>query len=827
MKKNSGLKIVQLRNYIYLCFVIVFMFLISSVNVKAQNSGETNQRSVSDTQIVSYQKLKNDVRSNSGNANNGNKIKEPTAEELRVKELEKKLFGYNIFHNKSVKFEPNLNMATPKGYVIGPKDELVLQVFGVAQNKYDVIVSNEGRISIPDIGVAQIGGLTIEAVQSLLTQKMSIRYAGMRGSNPNTFLQVSLSNIRTIKVNMVGEIGLPGTYSLPSYINVFNALFAAGGPTIKGTFRAVQVYRNNRQVAEIDLYDYIVNGKINQNIRLEDNDVILVRPSSSIVEIVGEVRIAGFFEMKPKETFKDLLKYVGGFSENAYKELVSIKRKGVTENQVFDIFSSQFSNAIIYDGDVISVSPIQDKISNRVIITGSVMRPGVFEWSKGLRIRDLIQKAGGYKGDAFLKNILVYRTKFDLTQEVINVDLSKNDLLDTVNNILLNKEDAVSIKSVIDLREEYYVQISGEINNIGTYPLLDSMSLYDLILQAGGGKYSASGSYIEIARRSLSDPSKIADIIPVNNKNSMLSLDSLKIVLLKPFDHVFIRSTPGYYTPYSVLVKGEVKLPGEYVVDKKEMRVSDLVKRAGGLTKFAYLDGSTLLRRTKSFIAKSESEIENQKLNSIKQNVNKDNLIANIETNKNLNKRIDNKISENETSIELEKKQKEDELSKQIIIKDNAQLKGKKNNTEPEKEQELVAINLTKIMAEPGSSNDLILKEGDVLEIPELLETVSIKGGVLFPVSVKFDDNLGFKDYIYRSGGYASQADKKRAYVIQANGKVEVVKRYILFKKYPKVLPGAQIFVPVNTVEKPPFSYEKGLALLTSTLTLIFLLRTL
>ncbi len=831
MKKNIGLKILQLQNYTYVCLGIVFMFLLSSVNVKAQNIGEANKNALSDTQIVDKQKLRNELSLSEQKKNeqkkNEEKKKPLTAEELKSAELENKLFGYNIFHNPNVSFETNLNMATPKGYVVGPKDELIVLVYGVAQSKYELTVSTEGIVTIPDIGIAQVGGFTIEAVQSLLKEKMSIRYAGMRGNNPNTFIQVTLAKIRTIKVNMVGEIGKPGTYNLPSYVNVFNALFAAGGPTTKGTFRAVQVYRNNRQVAEIDLYDYIVNGKISQNVRLEDNDVILVRPSSSKVEVEGEVRIPGFFEMKPKETFKELLKYAGGFSENAYKELVKIKRKGITESQVYDITASQFANSIIYDGDLITVTPIQDKISNRVIVTGSVMRPGGYEWSKGLRIKDLIQKAGGFKGDAFLKNILVYRTKYDLTQEVINVDLTKNDVSDTVNNILLNKEDAVSIKSIIDLREEYYVQISGEINNIGTYPLLDSMSLYDLILQAGGGKYAASGSYIEIARRSLNDPSRIADIIPVNNKNSMLVFDSLKTMLLKPFDHVFIRSTPGYYAPYSVVVKGEVKLPGDYIVDKKEMRVSDLIKRAGGLTKFAYLDGATLLRRTKSFIANSESEQENQKLNSIKQNVNKDNLIANIESNKNLNKRINNKISENEASIELEKKKKEEELSKQLLIKDNAQLKGKKINAEPEKEQELVAINLNKIMAEPGSNNDLILKEGDILEIPELLETVSIKGGVLFPVSVKFDENLSFRDYIYRSGGYASQADKKRAYVIQANGKVEVVKRYIIFKKYPKVLPGAQIFVPVNTVEKPPFSYEKGLALLTSTLTLIFLLRTL
>ena len=278
---------------------------------------------------------------------------------------------------------------------------------------------------------------------------------------------------------------------------------------------------------------------------------------------------------------------------------------------------------------------------------------------------------------------------------------------------------------------------------------------------------------------------------------------------------------------YSVEVKGEVNLPGQYVVEKKEMRISDLIKRSGGLTKFAYLEGATLLRRTKNFIGLSVTEQENERLNSVKQNVNKDNLLATIETNKYLNQRIDTKINQNSTSIGLERKQKEDDFTKQNLIKGNVQLKGKDDNIEAEKQQELVAINLASILKEPGSSNDLVLKEGDVLEIPELLETVSIRGGVLYPVSVKFESSLQFKDYINRSGGYVSKADRSRAIVIQANGKVEVQKRFLFFKRYPKILPGAQIIVPVDPVVRAPFSYEKGLSLITSTLTLIFLLRNL
>lgn len=824
MKKKFRVYKISVRkiNFSFLGFLC--FFILSTVHSMAQSKSESSevQKAISDTQI-----LKNQQQRKESTVSDVKKKAELTPEEIKKAEIERTLFGYNIFHNTDVSFEPNLNMATPKNYVVGPKDELELQVYGIAQNKYEVTVSREGRISLPDIGIVQVSGFTIEAVQSLLTQKMAIRYAGMRGPAPNTFLQVSLTNSRTIKVNMVGEISVPGTYSLPSYVNVFNALFAAGGPTIKGTFRAVQVFRNNKLVAEIDLYEFILNGKINQNIRLEDNDVILIKTSASKVTLRGEVRTAGIFEMKSGETLQDLLKFAGGFSDNAYKQMLGLTRKGILENEYYDIVSENFNKITLIDGDIIGVNPILDKISNRVIITGSVIRPGQYEWSKGIRVQDLIQKAGGFKGDAFLKNILIFRTKYDLTQEVITIDLSKNDLSDTVNNVLLNKEDAVSIKSIIDLREEFYVQISGEINNAGTYPMLDKMSLYDLILMAGGGKYAASGSYIEIGRRNLNDPRRIADIISISDRKSMLAADTLKKIFLQPFDNVFIRSTPGYYSSYSVEIKGEVALPGQYLVDKKEMRISDLIGRAGGLTRFAYMEGATLLRRTKSFIGKSLTELENQRLNSVKQNVNKDSLLTTLETNKNLNQRVDSKINQNATSIGLEKKQQEDEITKQKLIKSKVKLEGKDENIEMEKQQELVAINLASIVKEPGSSNDLVLKDGDVLEIPELLETVSIKGGVLYPVSVKFDPALRFRDYIYRSGGYASQSDRKRAIVIQANGKVEVIRRFLFFKRFPKIRPGAEIFVPIDPVVKAPFSYEKGLSLITSTLTLIFLLRNL
>lgn len=745
--------------------------------------------------------------------------------------LERRLFGYKLFHNTTIDFAPNTTMATPKGYVVGPRDVLVLQVFGVAQNTYSLNVSPEGKITIPDVGVAHVAGFTIEALTSLLTEKLSLRYAGMRGSNPNTFLQVTLGTIRTIKVNVVGEIFKPGTYTLPSYVNVFNALYAAGGPTVKGSFRSVQVYRNNRQVADVDVYDFIVNGRISQNIRLEDNDVILIPPTAGRIDIGGEIKTPGIFEFKSRETFQDLMKFTGGFTDNAYKQLVYVRRRGLVDNQVIDLPSSKFGSAYLNDGDSITVGALLDRFSNRVQISGSVNRPGSFELVSGMRVQDLLQKAGGPKADAYLKRALLYRTRPDFSQEVLSIDLSNLADPRSETNIELKKEDVLSLVSIFDLKEEYYVQVSGEVNNQGSFPYSDSLTLGDVLLKAGGFKYSASGSFIEIARRKiLSDDNKLAEVIQVNIDKDLSINSQTQKIILQPFDHIFVRTTPGFQPTKTVMVKGEVQYPGEYVIDRKEMRISDLISRAGGITKYAYTRAATLIRRTQYYKGKTVTEQQNEKLNNLKDNLLKDGIVVSTETNQEYAKRIDNKILQNTQKIEDEKvnaDKKTNEDLKQNLVRDNAAFQGKNAVSAEQKDQELVAIDFDAILKAPGSAADIVLKEGDELDIPEKLETVSVKGGVLFPVSVKYEQGLGFREYINRSGGYVPQAMRNRSYVLQANGKVERVKHFLFFRSYPRIEPGAQVFVPVDTRERAPFSYEKGLGIITSTLTLIFLLRTL
>jgi protein involved in polysaccharide export with SLBB domain len=746
-------------------------------------------------------------------------------------EIEKKIFGFAVFHNANSSFTPNLNMATPKSYIVGPGDALILQVYGVAQSRYALTVSPEGTITIPDIGVVRVSGFSIDALKTILINKLAIRYSGISGASPNTFLELTIGNIRTIKVNMVGEISRPGTYVLPSYVNVFNALFAAGGPTSKGTFRYVQVYRANRLVAEIDIYDFLINGKIISNIRMEDDDVILIRPATNRVEIAGEVRTTGIFELKPKETFTDALKYAGGFTDMAYKSMVNITRKGVTEMQVFDLPNSQFTQASLNDGDYINVGAILDRYTNRVQISGSVNRPGAFAFTKGMTAQDLIQKGGGLKGDAFLKRALIFRTKSDFTQEAVTVNLSNTNGKDGAANIELQREDVLSISSIYDIQEEFYVQVLGEVNNGGVYPYADSLTVGDLIYKAGGFKYSASGSFIEIVRR-IATTEKVADILTVSiNKDLSISEAGSKLVL-KPFDQVFIRATPGFEIPKIVNVTGEVMLKGAFAIDKKEMRISDLLTRAGGITKYAYVAGATLVRRTKKFVAPTNSELENNNLNNLKSNMNKDNISAVSESNRELNKRIDTKIKQNVETVTKEQDIRNKELLKQNLFKDNTATFAYGNtNALDEKEQELVAIDLADILKKPGSDVDLVLKEGDILNIPEKLETVSIKGGVLYPVSVRYEPSLSFNEYINRSGGYTTKAIRNKAYVLQANGRVQRVKTFMFFRSYPKIEPGAEIFVPATLFDKAPFNYGNTVgavtSLITSTLTLIILLRTL
>lgn len=472
---------------------------------------------------------------------------------------QKKIFGYKLFHNRDLTFTPSLSIPTPGSYEIGAGDQLLIDVYGASQQSYELTVTPEGRIMIPNLGPITVGGSTVDAARTRIRQQLGRIYSGLLGSNPNTFLEIRLGNIRSISVSMVGELVKPGTYTLPSFASVFNALYAAGGPNENGTFRNIQVYRDNKLAGEVDVYNFLTKGEHSTNVTLRDNDVVIVQPFKSRVELMGPVRREGYFEMKPNESVADLINFAGGFSSMAYRERLTIRRATGEQMKVHDLSAEAFSSFNLQDGDEITVGERLNRFENRVQISGAVFRPGEFSIpEEGMGIKTLIEKAEGLRGDAFSGRAILYRTKEDLTLESMSVDL-RGVLDGTVPDIELRREDVLSIPSRYDLKEEYYVRITGEVNIPGAYAYAENLTVADLILKAGGFKDAASNAYIEIARRVRDDISgKIAEIINIEVDPQLNLRPEDATVTLQPFDHIFVRRSPGFQRERIVEVQGEV-----------------------------------------------------------------------------------------------------------------------------------------------------------------------------------------------------------------------------------------------------------------------------
>lgn len=710
---------------------------------------------------------------------------------------QKKIFGYKLFHNRNLDFSPSLNLPTPRSYVIGAGDQLLLDVYGASEQSFDLTVTPEGRIFVPNVGPIQLGGSTIEAAAARLKTALGRIYSGLLGSNPNTFLQVRLGNIRTIKVSMVGELSKPGSYMLPSFATVFNGLYAAGGPNENGAFRNIQVYRDSRLVATVDIYEFLAKGEQSNNITLQDNDVIIVPPVQARVEISGPVRREGLFEVKPGETLQDLYIYTGGFTPQAYRDRVTVRRLGNNQRKVLDVQQSEFGSFNPKDGDEILVGEALDRFSNRVQIEGSVNRPGEYSLDEeGLSVKGLIEKAQGLKPEAFANRATLYRTSADLTLAAEPLDLQ--GILDGIaDDVKLKNEDLLFIPSRYDIQEEYYVKISGEISFPGSYPFASSMTVGDLILRAGGLLESATNSSVEIASR-VRDAStgNIATISSLTIDQNLLLTQEEKDKTLSPFDHVFIRRSPGFEREQLVKVKGEVRYPGEFAIANANERISDLIKRAGGLSQFAYPKGANLVRRTVYFKGPSDEELKEETLREIRANLDPETKRESNEAEKLLYTRIDKKIqiieSEKE-KVELEamkKKLFEQESFSETFLKDST------INVVRMKDEDLVGIDLEYIINHPGSEEDLILFEGDVLQIPKQLQTVRMVGEVLLPTTARFEDSKGLKSYISKAGGFTEEARRSKTYVVYANGDAKSTKNLFLFYFYPNLEPGAEIIVP-------------------------------
>ena len=683
------------------------------------------------------------------------------------------IFGMNLFKNEHIRFEPILNIPTPEDYILGAGDDLIIDVWGVAEQTYNLQVSPEGNIIIPNIGPVYVSGLRIEQAKLKLFHELGKIYAGLTGSHPNTYMSLSLNSVRSIKVNIVGEVSVPGTYTLPSLASVFNALYAAGGPSDNGSLREVDLVRNNKTISRIDLYNFLVDGTLDGNIMLHDQDVIFLRPYFERVQVKGEVKRPGIYEMKQGETLGDLITYTGGFTGKAYTRRLTIFRKTDRERKIVDVPEEKYLTAVLKDGDRVEVDSILDRYENRVEITGAVYRPGEYSLEEGMSLKDLVQKAEGFRDDAFPNRGEIFRLNPDLTVSVVPFDLS--DFSSTDQPLILQREDLVLIPSITDLQEDLTVEVLGEIKRPGNYPYISNASVEDVILQAGGLLESASLSRIEVARR-------VRDPLALKSGNAMARIftfavnPGLKIdreaskFQLEPFDQVFVRRSPGYEQQKIVILEGEVQFPGKYSLSTKDEKISDLIDRAGGLTAEAYPKGARLVRKL--------------------------------------------------TEEDKTKKERLDELAMMANDTASIQLDAQDHN------ESAIGIDLERILENHDSKYDIILKDGDKLIVPKELQTVRLNGAVLYNTTIRYDENYGFGKYISSAGGFAENAKKSKAYVIYPNGSVDRTRKVLFFNNYPSVEPGSEIYVPVKP-EKNKVSPQQAISISSAIASMALVLVTL
>nr|WP_152527442.1 SLBB domain-containing protein [Indibacter alkaliphilus] len=709
-----------------------------------------------------------------------------------LEEKESRVFGAELFYNKNrrLSFEPSLNIATPKNYVLGAGDMVYVDIYGESEQYYEATVNADGFMILDNIGPISVSGKTIEEATGIIRNRLANYYTGIRGSNPSTFVQVTLGNVRTIQVHLVGELRLPGTFTLSAFSTVFNALYSAGGPNENGSMRSVRVIRNGQQIATIDIYDFLVNGKASLDFQLQDQDVVLVDPFIARASVKGEVKRPKIFEIKEGETFEDLLRYSGGFTDEAFKDRVNVTRISGKERAVSDIFDSQFGLFLVKGGDEYFVGKVLDRYSNRVQIKGAVFREGNYGLTPGLTLKQLIQNADGVRGDAYLERASILRTNEDLSTEVLTVNL-QNVLNGTDRDIPLKREDVVRIASIYDLNEEFYVQINGEVKNPGTYPYSRNMSVEELILMAGGLREAANTKDVEIARRSQDTavgafsqllPVKLnADLTPQQNPTS-----------LEPFDMVTVRRKPNFTLDKLVQVEGQVNSPGIFSVRSAEERVSEVIQRAGGLTRFAYPKGATLIRRTEFYDTESEQIRRQRNLLDLQQKllIDPNNTEAQELLLERLFKDLDNNPEVNKEGAAVAESRKDLITGIAERRPDLAPIKIKQT--------EAIAIDLEAIMRNPGSDMDLILEEGDIISVPKQLQTVRLRGDVVYPATVRFEKERGMKYYINRAGGFDNRANRKRTYIVYANGEVRRTKSFLGIRVYPSVTPGSEIIVPTK-----------------------------
>lgn len=674
-------------------------------------------------------------------------------EKLLAEKRKKKVFGRDIFNNKDLTFEPNMNIATPQNYILGPGDAVYIDIYGASQKTIESTVSPDGEVTIEGFGPVQVSGLTVAQANARLRSTLGARYSSSK-------IKLTVGQTRSIMINVMGEVKNPGTYTLPAFATVFHALYMAGGTNDIGTMRNIKVYRNNRLVSVVDIYDYILNGKLTGNVRLADNDVISVGPYDCLVNITGKVKRPMYYEMKRNESVGTLLKYAGGFTGDAYKKSVRIVRKTGREYSVYNVDEFDMSAFHLADEDSVSVDSILPRFSNMVEVKGAVFRPGMYQVGGDINsVKTLIEHADGLREEAFTARAVMHRMKKDRTLEVVPVDVE--GILDgTVPDIPIQNNDVLFIPTKQEMMEEQTITIHGEVQYPGIYRYADNETLEDFVLQAGGLKQTASTVKMDVSRRIVNPKALTTDSVIARTYTFALKdgfvIDGTPGFKLMPFDEVYVRKSPGYYKQQNVVVEGEVMFSGTYTLSKKNQRLSDLIKSAGGVNDRGYIAGARLERkvneseraRMEAVLKKAKEEAEQMEIEAAKEN-----------------KKIDLKDSEKIKKFEIP-------------------------------EFYSVGIELDKALANPGCDADIVLREGDKIIVPQYNGTVKINGAVMYPNTVGFQKGKKAKYYINQAGGFSEKAKKSQTYIVYMNGTIAKVSQNA------KPKPGCEIVVPEKEINK-------------------------
>lgn len=731
-----------------------------------------------------------------------NSAKKKYSNRLTPKEPVSNVFGSQLFSKENLTFEPKLNIATPTNYVLGTYDEVMVDISGLYEASYKLKVSPEGTIRIPNVGPVKVAGSTIENATRAIRNQVAKIYMGV--SSGETHVNVSLGNIRSIRVSVVGEATRPGSYTLPSLATAFNALYACGGPNAIGSMRDIKVIRANKVVANLDVYSYLFDGVLSENVGLRDGDIIKVEPYVNRVTIDGAVKHPAVFETTRNETLQQLVRYAGGFADNAYKLKLTVLRLNATGKTVVDVTDKQLSSFKLLSGDSCFVSSTAiNKYDNRVDLTGAVLHPGTYALEAGLTVKQLLEKAGGLKEDAFLNMAYVNRKQPNQIPEIIGFNLG-DVLKGAANDVLLQKDDSVVIKSLFDYREEQMVEVMGAVNEPGKFKFVENITLKDVIFKAKGFKAMALTDSVELVRV-IRDPEQLLN----TNERTIVfkfALDKdlnfkkgVSDMVLQNGDRIIVRTIAGYEEVRMVKVEGEVIKPGSYNIINKAERISDVIKRAGGFTRYAYPLGAFLIRTEKA------TGVE-QRLNALtKEN-----------TKKQLQSKKDNKLDA--TLLKTAGAAATGLAEKDSLQKSTQVDKIYKN-------EGVVGINLEEIMKHPGSKNDFFLEEDDNIYIPRELQTVRVMGEVLFPTYVGYQKGMSLGKYINNAGGFSLQAEKKKVFVLYANGTAKSTSRFMWIRSYPKIQPGARIIVPEKPAEiKNKMSPAENIAVLTSITSVVALI---